>query len=233
MITTLIMVASILFLGLQLEDKFKIPSPLGLITLSFVAHYVSRQVPIMTGDADSFATLVIFLLPILLISDSLELKLRDLKAHGLSLLYLSIVAVSLSILMALGIADWLFADKALSTAAVILLFAMVLATDPVSVVSIFSKFELPHQLKMLAEGESLFNDATALIVFVFIGLFALGGGEITVGYVAQTSIVVILGSILAGVGVGLIGLMLMKTTHNRIAEMMILILAGYIAFDIA
>jgi len=227
------MIASILFFALQLEDKFKIPSPLGLIALSFIAHYVSRQVPIMTGDANSFATLVIFLLPILLISDSLELKLHDLRTHGLSLLYLSIVAVSLSILMALGIADWLFADKALSTAAVIMLFAMVLATDPVSVVSIFSKFELPHQLKMLAEGESLFNDATALIVFVFIGLFALGGGVITAGYVAQTSFAVILGSILVGVGIGIIGLLLMKTTHNRIAEMMILILAGYSAFELA
>ena len=233
MITTLIMIASILFLALQLEDKFKIPSPLGLIALSFIAHYAFQQAPIMTGDAKSFATLVIFLLPVLLISDSLELKLRDLKTHGLSLLYLSIVAVSLSILTALGISDWLFADKQLSAAAVIMLFAMVLATDPVSVVSIFSKFELPHQLKMLAEGESLFNDATALIVFVFIGLFALNGGAITPAYVAEVSVAVIVGSVLIGVGIGFVGLLFMKTTHNRIAEMMILILAGYGAFELA
>ncbi len=233
MITTLIMVAGILFLALQLEDKFRVPSPLGLIALSFIAHYAFQQTPIMTGDAKSFATLVIFLLPILLISDSLELKLRDLKTHGLSLLYLSVVAVSLSILMALSIDDWLFAEQQLSNAAVIMLFAMVLATDPVSVVSIFSKFELPHQLKMLAEGESLFNDATALIVFVFIGLYALNGGSITTGYVAQVSFAVIVGSILVGVGIGLIGLLLMKTTENRIAEMMILILAGYSAFELA
>jgi monovalent cation:H+ antiporter, CPA1 family len=233
MIITLIMVAGILYLALQLEDKFKVPSPLGLISLSFIAHYLSKQVPVMTGDANSFATLVIFLLPILLISDSLELKLQDLKSHGISLLYLSVAAVSLSILMALSMSDWLFADYHLSNAAVVVLFAMVLATDPVSVVSIFSKFELPHQLKMLAEGESLFNDATALIVFVFIGLFALGGGEITTGYVLEISIAVIIGSIFVGIGVGFIGLLLLKTTENRIAEMMILILAGYIAFELA
>jgi Na+:H+ antiporter len=233
MITTLIMVASILFLALQLEEKLKIPSPLGLVALSFVAHYASKQVPVMTGNEGSFAALVIFLLPILLISDAMELRLRDLRAHGLSLLYLSIVAVSLSILMALSIDDWLFADKQLSNAAVILLFAMVLATDPVSVVSIFSKFELPHQLKILAEGESLFNDATALIVFVFIGLFALNGGHITPLYVAEISFAVIFGSILVGISIGLLGLLLMKTTANRIAEMMILILAGYIAFELA
>ncbi len=233
MIITLIMIASILFFALQLEEKFKVPSPLGLIALSFVAHYAFQKAPIMTGDPKSFAILVTFLLPVLLISDSLELKLRDLKTHGSSLLYLSIVAVSLSIIMALFIADWLFADYQLSSAGIVILFAMVLATDPVSVVSIFSKFELPHQLKILAEGESLFNDATALIAFVFIGLFALKGGVITPVYVAEISIAVIFCSIILGVGIGFIGLILMKTTENRIAEMMILILAGYSAFELA
>jgi monovalent cation:H+ antiporter, CPA1 family len=233
MITTLITVASILFLALQLEEKLNVPSPLGLIGLSFVAHYAFQQVPVMTGDADSFAALVIFLLPILLISDSLELKLYDLKTHGLSLLYLAVVAVVLSILMALAMSDWLFFAYHLSNAAVIVLFAMVLATDPVSVVSIFSKFELPHQLKILAEGESLFNDATALIVFVFIGLYALGGGAITPSYVAEISAAVILGSLIIGLLIGFIGLTLMKTTENRIAEMMILIVTGYGAFELA
>ena len=79
MIPTLLTIAGILYLALQLEDKLKIPSPLGLIALSFAAHYGFQQVPVLTGDAEHFATLVIFLLPILLISDSLEIKIADLK----------------------------------------------------------------------------------------------------------------------------------------------------------
>ncbi|MDX8379886.1 MAG: cation:proton antiporter [Gallionella sp.] len=233
MIVTLLMIAGILFLALQLEDKLNIPSPLGLIALSFVAHYGFQQVPILTGDTEHFATLVIFLLPILLISDSLELKLSDLKTHGISLLYLSIVAVTLSVGMALLLSNWLFADYKLSFAAVIVLFAMVLATDPVSVVSIFSKFELPHKLKVLAEGESLFNDATALIIFVFIGLYSLGGGVLTTAYVIKISSAVIFGSLAVGVSIGFIGLVFMKTTDNRIAEMMVLIMTGYGAFELS
>ena len=233
MIVTLLMVAGILFLALQLEDKLRVPSPLGLIALSFVAHYAFQKIPVLTQDADQFATLVVFLLPILLISDSLEIKLADLKEHGLSLLYLSVVAVVLSVLMALSISSWLFADYALSNAAVIVLFAMVLATDPVSVVSIFSKFELPHRLKILAEGESLLNDATALIVFVFVGLYALGGAEITTTYVAEISSAVVLGSLAVGIVVGFVGLTVMKTTENRIAEMMVLIITGYGAFELS
>ena len=176
---------------------------------------------------------MILLLPILLISDSLELKVDDLKEHGLSLFYLAVVAVALSVVTALLIGDALFGQYDLSIAAIILLFSMVLATDPVSVVSIFSNFNLPHRLKILCEGESLFNDATALIVFVFIGLYALQGGEVTFGYVAETSIMIVLGSALLGVVIGYIGLLVMKTTTNRTAELLVLILTGYGAFELS
>lgn len=233
MIITILSIAAILYLALQLEDKLKIPSPVGLIALSLGFHAAFGDLFMLTGDAEHFAALVILLLPILLISDSLELKVQDLKEHGLSLFYLAVVAVSLSVLVALLIGDALFGQYHLSVAAIIVLFSMVLATDPVSVVSIFSKFELPHRLKILCEGESLFNDATALIVFVFIGLYALEGGEITVAYVSETSAIVVLGSALLGVVIGYLGLIAMKTTDNRIAELLVLILTGYGAFEMA
>ncbi len=233
MISTLLMVCGVLFFALQLEEKFNIPSPLGLIALSFVTHYAFKSAPYITLDSNSFSALVIFLLPILLISDSLELKVADLKKQGLSLVFLAVVAVVLSLGAALLISDWLFSSYALSNAAVIVLFAMVLATDPVSVVSIFSKFKLPHQLKVLAEGESLLNDATALIVFVFVGLVALNGDNLTTGYITEISLEVIVGSIAVGILAGFVGLIAMKSTNNRIAEMMILILVGYGAFEIS
>ncbi|MDX8410157.1 MAG: cation:proton antiporter, partial [Mariprofundales bacterium] len=232
MISMLISVAIILYLALQLEDRLSIPSPLSLIGLSFIFHYIF-QGTYLTGDPEHFAELVLFLLPILLIADAMELKVDDLKKHGLSLFYLAVVAVSLSVVVALMIADWLFGQYHLSTAAIIVMFSMVLATDPVSVISIFSKFTLPHELKILAEGESLFNDATALIVFVFVGLFALGGGEITTGYIVETSLFVVLGSAVLGVAFGYIGLNMLKTTDNRIAELMILVVTGYAGFEMA
>ena len=233
MVVTLLVIAAILFVALLLEDKFNIPSPLGLIGLSFITHYLFSGVPMLTGDTEHFAALVLLLLPVLLITDSFELTVADLKEHGLSLFYLAVVAVSLSVVLALLTADSLFGEYNLSFAAVIVLFAMVLATDPVSVVSIFSNFELPHRLKILAEGESLFNDATALIVFVFVGLYALEGGELTAAYVTEISLIVVLGSALLGMVIGYMGLIAMKMTSNRTAELMIVIMAGYGAFESA
>jgi len=233
MITTLLAIAGILYLALQLEDKLKIPSPLGLIALSFLFHAFLGEEFMLTGDAEHFAMLVLFLLPVLLIADSLELSVDDLKTHGISLFSLAVVAVALSVVAALLVGNTLFSEYHLSTAAIIVLFAMVLATDPVSVVSIFSKFELPHQLKILCEGESLFNDATALIVFVFVGLYALEGGEITTSYITEVSILVVLGSAGLGIAFGYLGLLMMKTTVNRTAEMMVLLMVGYGSFEIA
>ncbi|MDQ6965249.1 MAG: cation:proton antiporter [Mariprofundales bacterium] len=232
MITMLILVAVILYVALQLEDRLKIPSPLSLIALSFLAHYVFQDTA-LTENPQHFADLVLLLLPVLLIADAMELKVKDLKTHGLSLFYLAVVAVALSVVVALLTSDWMFGQYNLSTAAIILMFSMVLATDPVSVISIFSKFSLPHELKILAEGESLFNDATALIVFVFVGLYALGGGVISTGYIIETSVFVVLGSAILGAFFGYLGLNLLKTTENRIAELMILLITGYAGFELA
>ncbi|RME85782.1 MAG: sodium:proton antiporter, partial [Zetaproteobacteria bacterium] len=230
MLTMLLVIAAILYVALQVEDRLRIPAPLGLIAGSLVAHQ-TLGAPRLTDDPERFAELVLFLLPILLISDAMELRLKDLRQHALSLFYLAVVAVAASVLVGLAVAVWLF--PYLSAPAVIALFAMVLATDPVSVVSIFSKFALPHRLKLLAEGESLFNDATALIVYVFIGLYALGGGELSAGYVGKVSVLVGLGSVLVGLVAGAIGFALLKATENRVAEMIALIATGYGAFALA
>ena len=233
MVEALISIAGILYLSLLIEDKLRVPLPLSLITLSFLLHRVAPDMLMLTGDAEHFAALMLFLLPVLLISDSLELRLEDLKEHGLSLFYLAVVAVVLSVVVAIFAANQIFGQYHLSVPAIVALFAMVLATDPVSVVSIFSKFELPHRLKILAEGESLFNDATALIVFVFIGLYALEGGKVTAAYVGQVSAIVVLGSVLLGLVIGYLGLLALKTTENRIAELLVLLLTGYGAFTLA
>jgi len=232
MIETVLAVAAILYLALQIEDKFSIPSPLSLIALSMALYHLLPEIGI-ARDATQFAALVLVLLPILLIADSMELNVADLKKHALSLFYLAVVAVALSVLTAIFLGDWLFEQYHLDMASIIVLFAMVLATDPVSVVSIFSKFELPHELKILAEGESLFNDATALIVFVFVGLYALEGGEITATYVSEISMIVVLGSAALGLVAGYIGLLALKTTENRSAEMMVLVFTGYGVFALA
>ena len=231
MILTLLLLLSVLFLSIEAQKHFKIPSPITLILLSYLFYYAFPNMAMFSEK--TFASLVLFLIPILIASDSLQLKLDDLKKNALSLFYLAVVAVVLSIISGFIVANTLFAEYHLGVGAIIALFAMVLATDPVSVVSVFSSFKVPHKLKILAEGESLFNDATALIIFSFVALPMINGVEITAIDIAIVSIKVVAISVLIGLFAGVIGIILMKLTQDAMSELVLIIFTAYLSFEIA
>ncbi len=231
MILTLLLLLSVLFISIEVQKYLKIPSPITLITLSYLFYYLFPNMVLFSEE--SFAELVLVLIPILITSDALQLKLDDLKKNALSLLFLALIAVLLSIGFGIFTAQTFFSDYQLSLGAIIALFAMVLATDPVSVVSVFSSFKIPHKLKILAEGESLFNDATALIVFSFIAIPLLNGIEITATDIAIISLKVVLFSIMIGLFVGLIGIFLMKQTQDGMSELLLIMITAYSAFELA
>jgi CPA1 family monovalent cation:H+ antiporter len=181
----------------------------------------------------TFADLVLFLIPVLIASDSLQLKLEDLKKNALSLIYLALFSVAISVIFGIFTANSFFAEYNLSTGAIIALFAMVLATDPVSVVSVFSSFNVPHRLKILAEGESLFNDATALIIFVFIAIPMINGVEIGAVDIAIVSLKVLFFSSVIGLTIGLLGVFLMRLTQESMSELVLILLTAYGAFELA
>ncbi|SFV59832.1 Na+/H+ antiporter [hydrothermal vent metagenome] len=231
MILTLLALLTILFISIELQKYFKIPSPITLIGLSYGFYYLFPNMVLFSEE--SFAELVLFLIPILIASDSLQLKLKDLKKNALSLVYLALFSVALSVVFGIFSAHTFFAEYNLSTGATVALFAMVLATDPVSVVSVFSSFKVPHKLAILAEGESLFNDATALIIFMFIAIPMMNGIEIGALDIAIVSIKVISISVLIGLIVGFIGILLMRLTSDAMSELVLILLTAYGAFEVA
>jgi len=231
MILTLLVLLTILFISIELQKYFKIPSPITLIGLSYTFYYIFPNM-VLFSEA-TFANLVLFLIPILIAADTLQLKLEDLKKNAISLLYLAVLSVSLSIVFGIFAANTFFVEYALSTGAIIALFAMVLATDPVSVVSVFSSFNVPHRLAILAEGESLFNDATALIIFMFIAVPMMNGVEIGAVDIVIVSIKVISISLLIGLVVGFFGVFIMKLTSDPMSELVLILLTAYGSFELA
>lgn len=231
MILTILLLLSVLLISIEAQKHFKIPSPITLIVLSYLFYYIFPNMILFSEE--TFAHLVLFLIPILMTADALHLKLEDLKENAFSLFYLAVFSVSLSIIIGIFIADSLFGQYALSTGAVIALFAMVLATDPVSVVSVFSSFKVSHRLKILAEGESLFNDATALIVFAFIAIPMIKGADIGAVDIMVVSVKVLTLSIAIGLMVGFMGVGLMRLTQDNMSEFVIILLTAYASFEIA
>jgi len=231
MILTLLVLLTILFISIEAQKYLKIPSPITLIGLSYGFYYLFPQMILFSEE--TFAELVLFLIPILIASDALQLKLEDLKKNALSLLYLAVFSVAISILFGILSAYTFFADYNLSTGAIIALFAMVLATDPVSVVAVFSSFKVPHRLAILAEGESLFNDATALIIFMFIAIPMMNGVDIGAMDILVVSVKVIVVSVIIGLIIGFIGVGLMKLTADPMSELVLILLTAYGAFEVA
>lgn len=231
MVLIAIELMSLVVFAAILQKNYKIPSPVTL--MAAVLGSMSFNYPLFKLNAEEFDSLVLFTLPLLIASDALKLKWEDLKTHGISLFWVAVVSVLVSIGVGVLINNYILVDYPLSVAAIVILFCMVSATDPITVSAIFANFKVPHKLKVLTEGESLFNDATALIVFS-IALVALNKPEeITASFIMIKSFSVIFGATVIGLVLGYMTTFGLKLSDEAFIEATIIILSAYIAYMIA
>ena len=228
----LISILTILLLSRILQRRLSIPLPIGIMSLTLLLYSFFPEL-INLSATEQFDGILLLLLPLILLPDAMNFKLSDLKKHALAIFYLSFVAVVLSIIAGIILNFAAPSQYTFTIGMLISLFAMVLATDAVSVSSIFSQFKLPHSLKVLTEGESLFNDATAMIAFLFIGLPLMNGVEITMGDVSFILLKVIFGSLIIGLVIGYIAKVILGVLHTVVDEFIVILLTGYSAFVIA
>ena len=106
------------------------------------------------------------------------------------------------------------------------------ATDPVSVISVFRDAGVEGRTRILVEAESLFNDATAAILFVGVASHFVGGGTSLVGSALHLGEYVGVG-LLSGCATALVALALAGRSHDHVVEVAITSLAAYGSFWIA
>ncbi len=115
----------------------------------------------LEGAAEFFLPLF---LPPLLFTAGLTIDVRRLFDEISAVMLLAIVAVLVCIA---GVAGAVHFATGVDIMVCLLLGAMVSTTDPAAVIGIFRDVGAPKRLSILAEGESLFNDAVAIAAFVF------------------------------------------------------------------
>lgn len=101
------------------------------------------------------------LVPPLIFEAAFHLNLSNLRRDLIAILALAVPGVILTTLIVGGVVSW---GTGLSFPVALVFGALVSATDPVSVVALFRKMGVPQRLQVLLEGESLFNDGTAIVV---------------------------------------------------------------------
>ena len=215
-----------------LANKFKVPSVFLLLIGSYTIYtYVPMAVPIDLPHY--FDTIILFCIPLIFMGDALHLHFSDIKKHSWSIFYLAVIAVALSITA--GASMYYFGIfEGLTLGAYVSLFAINMATDAVSVQSVLSRFKgIGHDIKVLIEGESLGNDATAVIAFFFIGLPWMMSGTIDAGEATMDALRVFVMSMGIGIGLGYLFYMLMKLINDKRGELFVFIIEAYFAYILA
>src|SRR6201991_3384816 len=106
--------------------------------------------------------LALFVAPVLL-DAAFDTSLRDLRDNWLPVSTLVFIAVGLTTAIVAVLAHWL--QPGMPWAAAIALGAIVAPPDAAAATAILRQVKLPYRLLKILEGESLLNDASALLIY--------------------------------------------------------------------
>ena len=112
-------------------------------------------------------------LPPLVFEAAFHLNIDELRGSLNTIVLLAVPGVILNMFLVGGVMTF---GAGMSVPLALVFGALIAATDPVAVVSIFRKLGVPKRLEVMLEGESLLNDGTAIVIFS-LAVAALETGE--------------------------------------------------------
>ncbi|MBT8445546.1 MAG: cation:proton antiporter, partial [Gammaproteobacteria bacterium] len=236
--TILLMMAllAIAMVALALARNLPIPYTVFLVLIGMLLHYGAVRVDALAPLADVGLTpdLVFFVfLPALIFESALNLDARQLLKDIAPILALSVPALLISIaIIGVGISMLLGTPLPLA----LTFGALIAATDPVAVIALFKELGAPNRLTVLVEGESLFNDATAIVVFHILLGIALAG-EFSAGelpHAIADFLRVFFGGVLVGAVVGFgISEIMRRIKSSSLALVVMTLVMAYASFVLA
>jgi CPA1 family monovalent cation:H+ antiporter len=169
--------------------------------------------------------LILFIfLPALLFESAYNLRYSELRENIRPITLLAVPGVlATAFLLAagmhyLGNVSW----------GIALLFgAIMAATDPVSVLATFRQIGAPRRLSMLIEGESLFNDGTALVLFrILLGIVLTGAVGNWLWNIGEF-VIVIAGAVAVGAATGYLVSLLLSRMNDYLVETTMTVVVAY------
>ncbi|TCL88159.1 sodium/proton antiporter (CPA1 family) [Rhizobium sp. PP-WC-2G-219] len=138
--------------------------------------------------------LALFVAPVLL-DAAHDMSLRDLKRSWKPVMSLVVMAVGLTTLAVAVVTRFFLPD--MPWAAAIALGALLAPPDAVAALAVMRQVNPPHRIRTVVEGESLFNDASSLLIYrLAVGTIATGG--LSFREVAPAFLLVAIGSVIVG-----------------------------------
>ena len=174
-----------------LARRFGAPYP-ALVALAGAVLALLPGVPTLILDPE--LALALFVAPVLL-DAAFDASPRDLRANWRPVASLALGAVGLTIITVAVVVRALV--PGMSWGAAVALGAIVAPPDAAAATTVLKQLRPPHRLLVILEGESLFNDASALLVYR-LAVGATITGVLSRSSVAPTLLVVTLGSVVLG-----------------------------------
>lgn len=237
-IITLLIVLSSAF-GYINVRFLKLPVTIGLMVLAIIFSVIMLIINYFNPQVFQFAETVVeqinfskvlldVMLSFLLFAGALHTDGSLLKAESRNILMFSVVGVLISTFL---IATLLFyaiqlAGFELSYIYCLLFGSLISPTDPIAVLGILTKANVPKKIEINIVGESLFNDGVGVVIFtIILQVIRLGVDNISATDVAMLFVQEAIGGVVFGFVLGWAAYQLLKSIDNYETEVMITIAA--------
>ncbi|UQN28310.1 Na+/H+ antiporter [Brachybacterium kimchii] len=192
--------------GSAIADRLRLPAPMVLIVIGVIASYL----PFVPAVRLTPELVLLGLLPPLLYSSALKTSLVDIRANLRTVAMLSIALVVVTTVTVGATVHLLMPDVPWPVALAV--GAVVAPPDAVSASAVARRIGLPRQIVTVLEGESLLNDATALVALR--AAVAAIAGTVAVGSIGLDFLIAAGGGVIVGLAVAFAVLTVRRWVHD-------------------
>lgn len=231
-----VLATAVAVLGFVNHRFIRLPEMVGITAAGSVfalaLALIGRQVPAVVDWATGFASKIDFaaivfdgLLGVLLFAGSLHVNVADLARQKWPVLVLSTIGVALSTALigfgAHGLLAVLGLDVPLKWC--LLFGALISPTDPIAVLGVLKTVGAPKAIEMDIAGESLFNDGTGVVAYLFLLGIATGATQPSWKGVGELLALEVGGALVLGLAVGYAAFAMLKGLDSYVVEILVTI----------
>ncbi len=206
----------------------KLPGTIGVMTISIVVSLIilvagktdkgiSSTIRSLTQSIDFSKVLLDVMLGFLLFAAALHFDFQKLKQQRRAIFTLSTIGVVISTVVFGFLLDGLTTLLGIDLPLIycFIFGALISPTDPIAVGAILKNSNIPARLETIISGESMFNDAVGLIVFVtLLGIADSSDAHFSWAHTAKMFGQEVIGGLLIGLVAGYIGYKLMRSISD-------------------
>jgi CPA1 family monovalent cation:H+ antiporter len=152
-----------------IAQRLRVPYTVGLVIMGLALTFFSQMDVTITPNL-----ILAVLVPPLIFEAAFHINYSDLRRNLATILAFAVPGVLVTTLLV----GFIISKGVGIPIYLALIFGTVIsATDPISVVALFRRMGVPRRLQLLLEGESLFNDGTAIVIFHLVIAITMAGIE--------------------------------------------------------